>query len=139
MENPDPRSAVSRLVEILRKTTRLVQIAPFVYLAIYAIYLLTECFLPAELALALDDTILITPSVTLATLILGRLLRLCYWHKAACLIPYASKVEGYIDSFVITFTQEEIILINTAIGILSLAFIILAVRHFTYGRKANTL
>lgn len=134
MGNQDQRSAVSRLVDILRKTTRVVQIVPFVYLAFYAFYLLTECFLPADIAPALDDVLLVSPSVTIATLTLGRLLRLCYWHKAACLIPYASKIEGYIDSFVITFTENEIILINTATGILTLVFIVLAVRHFANGK-----
>lgn len=40
MENPDPRGAVSSVIRILRKATRIVQLAPFAYLAFYAAYML---------------------------------------------------------------------------------------------------
>lgn len=135
MENQDrQRDAVSRVIEILRKVTRIVQIAPFVYLAFYSAYLIIGCFSSDALVSLADGVIFSSPFATTGMLFLSRLLKLCRWHKAACLIPSASQIEGIIDSYLFTFTQNEIILINTALGILSLAFIIRAHRHFFNGR-----
>ena len=128
------RDAVSRVIEILRKVTRIVQIAPFVYLAFYSAYLIIGCFSSDALVSLADGVIFSSPFATTGMLFLSRLLKLCRWHKAACLIPSASQIEGIIDSYLFTFTQNEIILINTALGILSLAFIIRAHRHFFNGR-----
>lgn len=135
MDSPDrQRDAVSRVIEILRKVTRIVQIAPFVYLAFYSAYLIIGCFSSDALVSLADGVLFSSPLATTGMLFLSRLLKLCRWHKAACLIPSASQIEGIIDSYLFTFTQNEIILINTALGILSLAFIIRAHRHFFNGR-----
>lgn len=130
MENPDPNGAVSHLVAILRKITRVVQLLPFAYLLLFASYLLCESVLP-DAVVCLADNVLNTPIIAIIVMLgAGRLLRLCNWFKTACLLPITTKVEGYIDAFVFTFTQEEIILINTTIGILCIVFIILSYRHF---------
>lgn len=135
MESPDPRSAVSSVIRILRKATRIVQLAPFAYLAFYAAYMLLGFFASEETLCVADSIMTISPVTTGFMLAGSRLFRLCRWHKAACLLPMTSQVEGYIDSFIITFTQEEIILINTAIGLAALAFLILAIKHFTHARR----
>ena len=134
MENPDPNGAVSHLVAILRKITRVVQLLPFAYLLLFASYLLCESVLP-DAIVRLADNVLNTPLLAILVMLgAGRLLRLCNWFKTACVLPITTKVEGYIDAFVFTFTQEEIIFINTAVGLLVAAFLILAIRHFYYGK-----
>lgn len=134
MENPDPKGAVSHLVVILRKITRIVQLLPFAYLLLLTVYLLSESILSDSIA-RIADNLLNAPVIAIAIMLgAGRLLKLCNWFKTACLFPLSTKVENYIDSFVFTFTQEEIIFINTAIGIISLLFLILSFRHFAYGK-----
>ena len=83
----------------------------------------------------IDSAITAAPLITILTFVTAKPFRLCIWHKIACSIPILSNIEGYIDSFIITFTQEEVIAINAILGIASLVFIILAVRRFTNGRK----
>lgn len=134
MEAPDPNGAVSSVIRILRKATRIVQLAPFAYLVFYVAYMLLGYFASEEALCVADSLLTISPATTGFMLIGSRLFRLCRWHKTACLLPMTSQVEGYVDSLIITFTQEEIIFINTAIGIISLLFLILAVRHFAYGK-----
>lgn len=134
MEAPDPSGAVSSVIRILRKATRIVQLAPFVYLAFYSAYMLLGNIASEEALCVADSLLTISPAITGMMLVGSRLFCLCRWHKTACLLPMSSQVEGYVDSFIITFTQEEIILINTAIGIISLLFLILAIRHFCYGK-----
>lgn len=134
MEAPDPSGAVGSIVRILRKATRIVQLAPFAYLAFYAAYMLLGYFASEDALCVADSILTISPATTGMMLVGSRLFRLCRWNKAACLLPMTSQVEGYVDSFIITFTQEEVILLNTAIGIISLLFLILAIRHFAYGK-----
>lgn len=134
MEAPDPSGVVSSVIRILRKATRIVQLAPFAYLVFYVSYMLFGYFASEEALCVADSLLTISPATTGMMLVGSRLFRLCRWHKTACLLPMTSQVEGYVDSFIITFTQEEIIFINTAIGIISLLFLILSVRHFAYGK-----
>ena len=73
-------------------------------------------------------------------LVLSRILKLCKWHKTAVLIPLSLQTEGYIDGFVFTFTENEIIFLNTAIGFTAVIFLYLAHNHFLNdGRKGYTL
>ena len=139
MDSPDPSGAVSSVISILRKATRIVQLAPFAYLVFYAAYMLLGWFASEE-ALCVADSLMTVSPVTAGGLLAGsRLFKLCRWHKIATLLPMTSQVEGYIDSYVVTFTQEEVLAINICIGLAALVFLILAVRHFAYGRKENTL
>lgn len=136
MDSQDPRSAVKHLVWVLRKATRWTQYASFAYLLLFSLYLLLCAFIPEVVLTLLDYLALGSPAVAVGMLAVSHLFKLCIWHKIACTIPLLSNIEGYIDSFIITFTQEEVIVINAILGIASLVFIILAIRRFTYGRKA---
>ena len=129
MEAPDPSGAVSSIVRILRKATRIVQLAPFAYLVFYVAYMLFGYFASEEALCVADSMLTISPATTGMMLAGSRLFKLCRWHKAACLLPMTSQVEGYVDSFIITFTQEEIICINISIGIIALVFLVFAYRH----------
>jgi len=129
------RDAASRVIEILRKVTRLVQLAPFVYLALYSLYLFAGVFASEETVCLADGAMFGSPLVTILFLTLSRLLKLCKWHKVACLIPSASQMEGVVDCYFFTFTQNEIILINVILGILSFLFLMFAnKRFFSNGR-----
>ena len=134
MDSQDPRSAVSSVIAILRKATRIVQLAPFAYLAFYVAYMLGGLFIPDDFLCSLDKVAGVSPLTTGMMLVGSRLFKLCRWHKIACLLPMSSQVEGYVDSFIITFTQEEILCINISIGIIALVFLVAAIRHFAYAR-----
>ena len=138
MDSQDPRSALGRIVDVARKTTRIVQIFPFVYLAIVAIYLVWSWAF-GESIVSFADSILSQSSFAPALLlVLSKVLKLCRWHKAACLFPSVTKIETFIDSYLFQFTENEIIIINTAIGFIFLLFIYRAIKHFFHdGRKRN--
>ena len=136
MDNRDrSQDAASRVIGILRRVTRLVQLAPFFYLALYSLYLFAGVFAPEEMVCVADGAMFGSPFVTILFLTLSRLLKLCKWHKVACLIPSASQMEGVVDCYFFTFTQNEIILINVILGILSFLFLMFAnKRFFSNGR-----
>lgn len=135
MENRDQRAgAVSSLVRILRKITRVVQIAPFAYLLLLGVCLLCESILP-DCLFRLSTNLLNTPVYTIVGMLcVGRWLKLCSWFRAACLLPFTTKVEGYVDSFVYTLTQNEVVIVNAILGITFIVFIIISFRHFFHGR-----
>lgn len=114
----------------MRRLTRFVQLAPFAYVLLYALYMLMGSLLPEETLCAIDSVAINSPLVTGGMMVLSKLMNLCRWHKAAVLIPSTSQIEGYIDSFVITFTQEEIFFINLSIGLFSILFLAFAHKHF---------
>lgn len=135
MDSPDQKGAVSSLVAVLRKVTRIVQLLPFAYLLLLSAYLLTEWALP-DWALGIADNVLNAPVVAIIGLLgVGKLLKLCAWFRTACLMPMLPKIESWVDSFVITFTQNEVILINATIGLMFLTYIYLSCRHFFHGKR----
>lgn len=82
-------------------------------------------------ALQISDNLLDAPLYTTAFLLgFGRLLKLCSWFRASCFLPLTTRLERYIDSFVFQFTQGEIAVLNTVLGILFLLFIYVSFRHF---------
>lgn len=135
MERQDPGSAVKRIIAILRKTTRWVQLLPFAYLAVYAMVLLTEPILSDKVYDVVDFFLNVPPIVVAVFLVLSHLLKLCIWHKIACLIPMASRLVNIFDGAIMTLTQGEVVTINTILGFLTIAFICLAYNHIFYGRK----
>lgn len=138
MDNPDPRSAGSKLVALLRRITRMVQLAPFVYLLFLAVCLLCESYLPEWVLRCADNTLNMPVYATACMLGAGRMLKLCRWFRTACLLPLATKVEVWFDALVMTLTHNEVVIINTSLGIIFLAYIIIAKHHFFYGLKART-
>ena len=133
MDNQEPGSVVKGLVDILRRVTRVTQIAPFVFLLFLAFYLLTEYILPGW-ALRIADNVLNVPVYIIACMLgFGRLLKLCRWYITACLLPLLTKVASYVDSYIITLWQEEVIIVNTILGIGYLVFLVCAYRHFFGG------
>lgn len=122
-------------MRILRRITRIVQIAPFAYLLLLAVCLLGESLMP-DWMLRISVNLLSTPAyATVGMLIVGRWLKLCSWFRTACLLPFTTKVEGYVDAFVYTFTQDEVVVVNTAVALAFLTFIYLTYRHFFHGRS----
>lgn len=131
MENPDQRAAVvSKVLTKYRKVVRLLRMAPFIYLFLFALISLSSGFLPESLSCIIDCILFVSPAVTFGTLALSGILGMCGWHKLACLLPCSSDVVSFIDAHLLTFTQSELTVINFIIGISILFFISFAFKHF---------
>jgi len=130
MESRDRRNAVESIIGILRRTTRLVQLAPFVYLAFYASYLILCDIVPDSLLGASDLVLYVSPATSGGLLFLSLLLKLCKFHKIACLIPFSSQIESLVDCYLFTFTEAEIVLINLLLGISSLLYLAFVHKRF---------
>ena len=131
MASQDQRAAVvSKVLGKYRKVVRIMRLVPFLYLFIFAVVSLTSNILPERLACVIDCSLFVSPVVSAGTILLSGVLGMCRWHKVACLLPYSSRFVSFIDTNFFTFTQNEITIINFAIGIVLMAFIVLAFNHF---------
>ena len=100
--------------------------------------MVTECLLP-DWMLSIADNVLNAPVAAIVGLLYaGKILKLCGWFRGACIMPITTKVSSYVDSFIVTFTQGEAIIINSLIGLSFLIYIYLSYRHFFHGRKGNS-
>lgn len=135
MDNQDPKDVLGKLVIVLRKLTRLVKAIPFTYLIIYSIYLLLGLFCCETVISWLDSLIIISPATTVTLLSLSKVLKLCKWHKTACVFPLTTQAESFIDNNIIQFTQGEIVAINLIIAIAVVFFLAAAYKHFYNGRE----
>lgn len=52
-----------------------------------------------------DTLFYVSPIVVVGLLILSRLLRLCRWHKTACILPLLPQVVSFVDYYVIELTE----------------------------------
>lgn len=131
MESQDQRAAVvSKVLGKYRKVVRIMRLVPFLYLFIFAVVSLTSNILPERLSCVIDCSLFVSPVVSAGTILLSGVLGMCRWHKVACLLPYSSRIVTFIDTNFFTFTQNEITVINFAIGVALMAFIVLAFNHF---------
>ena len=130
MDNQDPRNAISSLVSVLRKATRIVQMIPFAYLVLYAIYLLFNITASDVIVGWFDSLFTVTPVATVCLLFASRLFKLCSWHKVACIIPTSSDVGTFIDSNIFQFTQSEMVLLHIVTIAATVLFLLLAHKHF---------
>ena len=131
MESQDQRAAVvSKVLGKYRKVVRIMRFVPFLYLFIFAVVSLTSNILPERLSCVIDCSLFVSPVVSAGTILLSGVLGMCRWHKVACLLPYSSRIVTFIDTNFFTFTQNEITMINFTIGIVLMAFIVLAFNHF---------
>lgn len=133
MDSLDLRVAVSNLVTVLRKITKIVKALPFIYLGFYAAYIALDLVSSDLLVSILDYFITVTPAVSAVLLVISKALNLCKWHKIACVIPFSSDISTFIDSTILQFTQNEIVIMDLILLIAVSTFSSLAHKNVAYG------
>ena len=93
------------LVKKLRYVTLAVQMMPFLYTVPYLITLIITSQASEELTKLFDTLFYVSPVTVCAFLVLSRLLRLCKWHRTACILPLLPQVVSFIDYYIIELTE----------------------------------
>lgn len=130
MEGQEYRADVKRLVSILRNVTTAVQVFPFVYSTLYIISIIVYNYVPEEIQLAFDSILYVSPICIAAFLVLSKLLRLCKWHKTACVIPAIPLVVSLVDYYVISFSETFAYVFNYVIAGMCLLLLLAAYNVF---------
>lgn len=136
MESRESRADFKRYILILRNATLAVQIIPFVYSFIYILILLSYGDVSEDTAVVLDTLFYISPLQIVGFLILSRVLRLCKWHRMACLLPIFPQAISFVDYYIIELTEVEGYLTNMTTVVMSALLLFSAYKvFFANGRK----
>lgn len=131
MENHEQRvDSIKYLVSKLRYITLAVQIMPFVYSFIYILCLVAYLFCSEPILVLLNTLSYVSPMVIIGFLIESKILKLCKWHKTACILPILPQILVFVDYYIIELTEiEAYIAIATPIA-LSILLLIAAYNVF---------
>ena len=88
-----------------------VQVFPFVYAAMFIFLYGSYSFVNNEtLRFFIDYTFFVSPIVVLAHYLYSRVLRMCVWHRIACLLPIPTQVVDLLDTFVASFSRNGMVI-----------------------------
>ena len=114
---------IESAIRILRKATTAVKIAPFVYSLLYIIALLSYLSFNEFVSLVADMCFYVSPVCVVYNLWLSKIFKLCKWHKLECCLPLFPIVIILVDSFIIPFGKNAILVnffVDITIFLLSL-------------------
>lgn len=130
-ENSDQRRLnLEGLVRKLRYVTLAVQIMPFIYTVLYLISMVFYLFSSDVVIKILDTLFYVSPVVIVYSLVLSKLLRLCVWHKTACILPLIPQVLVILDRTFILFSQSAMIICVSSMAIMCVLLLISAYHVF---------
>lgn len=118
------------LVKTLRYVTTAVQVLPFIYTVLYIISLAVSFFAPDSVVWIVDTMFYASPVTVISFLVLSRILRLCKWHRRACLLPIIPQVVSFVDYYIIELS-EIVAQVNIAVfGSMGLLLLVAAYNVF---------
>lgn len=93
------------LIKTLRYVTTAVQILPFIYTVPYMVTLAVAFFAPESVVWILDALFYASPVTVASFLVLSRILRLCKWHRRACVLPLIPQFVSLVDYYIIELSE----------------------------------
>lgn len=136
METRESRADFKRYITILRNATLAVQIIPFAYSLIYILVLLFYGKMTEGVEVTLDTLFYVSPVQVLCFLILSKVLRLCKWHRMACMLPLFPQIVSFVDYYIIELTELEGYVTNMTTIAMSVLLLVSAYNvFFINGRK----
>ena len=143
MEKDKSELLQRRVGSILDSHVRIVlavQVAPFVYNLMFIVVFTAAFFSTNETLLgAIDYFCFISPLVVLAHLVYSWMLRFCIWHRLACALPLFPQLVDLYDTYIHSFTVDEIIVVKATIIVTILLYFLFAYGTFfsRNGRNYN--
>lgn len=98
---------IKYLINKLRYITLAVQILPFVYSFFYILSLVMYLICDESALRILDTLFYVSPIVVCAFLVESHILKLCKWHKAACILPILPQAIVLTDAYIVELTSIE--------------------------------
>ena len=103
---------------------------PFIYSAFYIISLAVGLFAPSGVVKIFDMLFYASPITVAAFLVLSKLLRMCRWHRAACIVPVIPQGISFVDYYLVQFPASAVAM--TMIILISMTIFLLVSAHKTF-------
>lgn len=126
----EDRDAIKYVISKLRAITLTVQIIPFAYTFLYILTLILYLFASDSVLSVLDTLLYISPIVVVFSLIQSRVLKLCRWHKTACILPVVPQVNILLDRYIYEFSVRAELLHISVILLMSVLLLVAAYNVF---------
>lgn len=121
---------IKHLINKLRYITLAVQVLPFIYSFLYILSLFLYLICGEPTLRILDTLFYISPIVVCGFLIESHILKLCTWHKTACILPILPQITVFTDVYIIELTSIEAHLAIITPIVLSVLLLIAAYNVF---------
>lgn len=126
----EDRDAIKYVISKLRAITLTVQIIPFAYTFLYILTLILYLFASDSVLAVLDTLLYVSPIVVVCSLIQSRVLKLCRWHKTACVLPVSPQINILIDRYIYEFPVRAELVHISVILLMSVLLLIAAYNIF---------
>lgn len=123
------------VVSILRKTTRIVKIAPFVLVTMYMLAMIGYLFFSDVVAITLDTLFYVSPLVVILLWMLSKALKMCNWHRLECALPLVPQVPIFFDDYINQFDYAGAAINICVVGLLFLLSLLNA--YFVFIKPRN--
>lgn len=121
------------MVSILRKTTRIVKVAPFALVATYMFTMIGYVVFSDNVAVTLDILFYVSPLVTVLLWLLSKSLKMCKWHRFECILPLIPQIPIFFDDYIYQFDYARAFINVAVIGLLFLLSLVNA--YFVFIKK----
>ena len=108
-------------IQILRKVTKTVKIAPFVLTLLYILSLVGYMLFSDAVATILDYLFYISPTTIFILLILSKATKMCHWHRLECVLPIVAMLPALFDSLVMSLSH-----VAAYVNVCTIIFVFLA-------------
>ena len=122
-------------IQILRRVTRTVKIAPFVLAVLYMLSMIGYMVFSDTVAIILDYLFYISPSTIVILLILSKSTKMCVWHRLECVLPMVSMLPALFDDLIIEVHNVAAYINASTIALVFLASLLNA--YFVFIKPRN--
>ena len=122
-------------IQILRRATRTVKIAPFVLAILYMLSMVGYLIFSDTVSTILDYLFYISPGTIVILLILSKSTKMCVWHRLECVLPIIAMLPALVDDFIMQFTNSATIVNISTIALIFLASLLNA--YFVFIKPRN--
>lgn len=122
-------------IQILRRVTRTVKIAPFVLAVLYMFSMIGYMLFSDYVSTILDYLFYISPSTIVILLLLSKSTKMCVWHRLECILPLVSMPPALFDEMIMNLTNVAAYINAATIAFISLASIVNA--YFVFIKPRN--
>lgn len=86
-------------IQILKKTTATVKVAPFVFALLYLTALVVYLLFNDTIATIADLLFYVSPVAVFFNLRMSKIFKMCKWHRLECLLPLLPIVLVFVNGF----------------------------------------
>lgn len=122
-------------IQILRRVTRTVKIAPFVLAVLFMLSMIGYMLFSDTVATVLDYLFYISPSTIVILLILSKSTKMCVWHRLECVLPMVSMLPALFDDLIIELTNVAAYINASTIALIFLLSLLNA--YFVFIKPRN--